>query len=101
MKGSVLQRRKGLLAVVALVKDQSDVIAGFGQLPVMAREFLGEGAELGAVVDVAGVNLVEQGGVKIGAEQQAEAALAQVAALHIPLFHKVYAGNVNDSTDFH
>src|ERR1035441_10168832 len=81
MKGSVLQRRKGLLAVVALVKDQSDVIAGFGQLPVMAREFLGEGAELGAVVDVACVNLVEQGDVKIGADQQAEAGLAQVAAL--------------------
>src|ERR1039458_3343415 len=75
MKGRVLQRRKGLLAVVALVKDQSDVIAGFGQLPVMAREFLGDGAELGAVVDVAGVNLVEQGDVKIGADQQAEADL--------------------------
>jgi hypothetical protein len=81
MKGSVLQRLKGLLAIVALVKDQGDVIAGFGQLPVMGREFFGDGAELGAVVDIAGVNLVEQGDVEIGADQQAETDLAQIAAL--------------------
>src|ERR1035441_3222138 len=94
MKGSVLQRRKGLLAVVALVKDQSDVIAGFGQLPVRAKKFLGDGAELGAVVDVAGVNLVEQGDVKIGADQQAEADLAQVAALLlvVPALRKLGRG---------
>ena len=81
MKRSVLHRRKGLLAIVALVKDQGNVIAGLGQLPVMGREFLGDGAELGAVVDIAGVDLVEQGDVKIGADQQAEADLAQIAAL--------------------
>src|ERR1022692_4035221 len=81
MKGSVLQRLKGLLAIVALVKDQSDVIAGFGQLPVMGREFLGDGLELGAVVDISSVNLVEQRDVEIGADQQAEADLAQIAAL--------------------
>ena len=81
VKGGVLQRLKGLLAVVALVEDQGDVIAGLGQLPVMGGEFLGDGAELGAVVDIAGVNLVKQGDVEIGADQQAEADLAQVAAL--------------------
>jgi hypothetical protein len=81
MKGSVLQRFKGLLTIVALVKDQGDVIAGFGRLPVMGREFLGYGAELGGVVDIAGVNLVEQRDVEIGADQQAEADLAQIAAL--------------------
>src|ERR1022692_2659796 len=81
MKRSVLQRIKGLLAIVALVKDQGDVIAGFGQLPVMSREFLSDGAALVAVVDIAGVNLVEQGDVEIGADQQAEADLAQIAAL--------------------
>src|SRR5664279_6423334 len=81
MKGSVLQRCKGLLAIVALVKDEGDVIAGLGQLPVMGREFLGDGAELGAVVDIAGVDFVEQGNVKIGADQKAEADLAQIAAL--------------------
>src|SRR5260370_27593328 len=43
MKGSVLQSLKGLLAVVALVKDQSDVTAGFGQLPVMGGKFLADG----------------------------------------------------------
>jgi hypothetical protein len=57
------------------------VIAGFGQLAVMGREFLGDGLELGAVVDIAGVNLVEQRDVEIGADQQAEADLAQIAAL--------------------
>src|ERR1022692_2860442 len=81
MKRSVLQRHKSLLAIVALVKDQGDVIAGFGQLPVMGREFLGDGAELGAVIDIAGVNLVEQRNVEIGADQQAETDLAQIAAL--------------------
>jgi hypothetical protein len=81
MKRSVLQRREGLLAIVALVKDQRDVLAGLGQLPVMGREFFGDGAELGAVVDIAGVDLVEQGDVKIGADQQTEADLAQIAAL--------------------
>jgi hypothetical protein len=34
MKGRVLQRLECLLAIVALVKDQGDGIAGFGQLPV-------------------------------------------------------------------
>ena len=81
MKGSVLQRRKGLLAIVALVEDQGNVIAGLGQLPVMGGEFLGDRAEFGAVVDIAGVDLVEQGDVKIGADQEAEADLAQIAAL--------------------
>src|SRR5271156_81851 len=81
MKGSVLQRRKGLLAIVALVKDQGNVIAGLGQLPVMGREFPGDGLELGAVVDIAGVDFVEQGDVEVGADQQAEADLAQIAAL--------------------
>ena len=57
------------------------MIAGFGQLPVMGGEFLGDGAELGAVVDIAGVNLVEQGDVEISANQQAETDLAQIAAL--------------------
>jgi hypothetical protein len=47
----------------------------------MGREFFGDGAELGAVVDIAGVDLVEQGDVKIGADQQTEADLAQIAAL--------------------
>src|ERR1039458_9210907 len=81
MKGSVLQRLKGFLAIVALVKDQGDVIAGVGQLPVMGREFLGDGAELGAVVDIAGVDLVEQRDVEIGADQQTQADLTQIAAL--------------------
>ena len=81
MKRSVLQRLEGLLAVVAFVKHQGDVIAGFGQLPVMGRELLGDGVELGAVVDIAGVDLVEQRDVEIGADQQAKADLAQIAAL--------------------
>ena len=76
-----MQGLKGFLAIVALVEDQSDVIAGFGQLPVMGGEFPGDGAELGAVVDIAGVNLVEQRDVEIGADQQAEADLTQIAAL--------------------
>lgn len=81
MKGSVLQGLEGFLAVVALVKDQGEVIAGVGQLPVMSGEFFGDGAELGAVVHIAGVDLMEQRDMEIGADQQAEADLAQIAAL--------------------
>src|SRR5664280_691170 len=102
MKGTVLQRRKGLLAIVALVKDQGNVIAGLGQLPVMGREFLGDGAELGAVVDIAGVDLVEQGDVKIGADQQTEADLAQIAALLlvVPALRKFGRGTGIDAVSY-
>jgi hypothetical protein len=34
----------------------------------MGREFFGDGAELGAVVDIAGVDLVEQRNVEVGAD---------------------------------
>src|SRR5207249_12149397 len=60
---------------------RSSDLAGLGQLPVLGREFIGDGAELGAVVDIASVNLMKQGDVEIGAHQQAEADLAQIAAL--------------------
>ena len=81
MEGSVLQSLKGVLAVVALIKDESYVIAVVRQLPVMGGEFPGDGAELGAVIDIARVDLVEQRDVEIGADQQTETDLAQVAAL--------------------
>ena len=80
-KPTPLQLLEGFLAVVPLVEDHGDVIAGLGQLPVMRGEFLDDRAELGAVVDIAGVNLMKQGDVEIGADQQAQADLAQIAAL--------------------
>jgi hypothetical protein len=67
---------QAVLAVVPLVEDDGDVIAGLGQLPVVGREFFDDRAELGAVVDVAGVDLMKQGDVEIGADQQAQADLA-------------------------
>src|SRR6266700_2366850 len=81
MKGRAVPGIEALLAVVPLVEDYGDVIAGLGQLPVLGREFIGDGAELGAVVDIASVNLMKQGDMEIGAHQQAEADLAQIAAL--------------------
>ena len=71
----------GLLAVVAFVEDQRDVLAGLGQFLVMGHEFLGYGAELDAVSDIAGINPVQQGNVEIRADQQAQAHLSQIAAL--------------------
>jgi hypothetical protein len=53
MKRSAVQGFQGLRTIVALVEDQGDVIAGFGQLPVVGGKFDGDGAELGTVVDIA------------------------------------------------
>ena len=80
MKGGTLPHVEASLTVVPLVEDHRNVLAGLGQLSVLGGEFLGDGAELGAVVDIAGVDLMKQGDVEIGADQQAQANLAQVAA---------------------
>ncbi len=80
MKGGTLPHVETFLTVVPLVEDHGNVLAGLGQLSVLGGEFLGNGAELGAVVDIAGVDLMKQGDVEIGADQQAQANLAQVAA---------------------
>src|SRR5208283_144978 len=81
VKGGILPRLEAFQTVVPLVEDHSDVLAGLGQLPVLRGEFRGDGLELGAVVDIAGVNLMKQGNVEIGADQQAQTDLAEVAAL--------------------
>jgi len=75
------QRVEGPHAIVALVEDQRDVLAGLGQIPVAGGQFLGQRAELAAVGDVAGVDPVQQRDVEIGADQQAETHLPEVAAL--------------------
>jgi hypothetical protein len=51
VKGGTLPRVEAFLAVVPLVEDHGDVLTGLGQLSVLGGEFLGDGAELGAVVD--------------------------------------------------
>ena len=81
MKRRVLQGVKCLFTVVALVENQGNVIAGFGELAVMGGELFGDGAELGAVIDIAGIDLMKQRNVELGADQQAQADLAQIAAL--------------------
>ena len=47
----------------------------------MGGQIFGDGTELDAVVDIAGVDAVKQWDVKIGAHQQAQIDLPQVAAL--------------------
>ena len=76
VKRRTLQRLEAFLAVVPLVEDHGDVIAGLGQLPVLGGELLGDGGELGAVVDIAGVNLMKQWDMEIGADQEAQTDLA-------------------------
>ena len=69
MKRRVLQGRKGLFTVVAFVEHQGNVIAGFGELAVMGGDLFGDGAELGAVVDIADVDLMKQRNMELGADQ--------------------------------
>src|SRR5947208_11985954 len=78
---AVGQSLEAVLAVVALVEDQRDVLAGLGQFLVMSRQLLGNGAELDTVGDIASINPVQEGNVEIRADQQAQAHLPEVAAL--------------------
>src|SRR5712692_501247 len=81
MKGRVGQGLECFGAVVAFVEDQGDVITGLDQIPVVGGQVFGDGTKLDAVVDIAGVDAVKQRDVKIGAHQQAQIDLPQVAAL--------------------
>src|SRR5712692_9470338 len=81
MKGGLGQGLERFGAVVAFVEDQRDVITGLDQIPVVGGQVFGDGTELDAVVDIAGVDAVKQWDVKIGAHQQAQIDLPQVASL--------------------
>ena len=52
-----------------------------GQIAVRGGQFLGDSAELDTIVDIASVDVVKQGNVEIGADQQAETDLSQIATL--------------------
>ena len=64
-----------------LSKTSRDVLAGLGQFPVVGGQFLGDRAELDTVGHVAGVDPMQQRDVEVGADQQAEADLAEIATL--------------------
>src|SRR5260370_42409890 len=81
VEGRVGQSVAGFLAVVSLVKDQGDVIAGLGQIAVRGGQFLGDSAELDTIGDIASVDVVKQGNVETGADQQAETDWSQIATL--------------------
>src|ERR1022692_1922359 len=81
VKGCLGQGVERFGAVVAFVEDQRDVITGLDQMPVVGGQVFGDGTELDAVVDVAGIDAVKQWDVKIGAHQQAQIDLPQVASL--------------------
>jgi len=81
MKGCLGQGLERCGAVVSCVEDQRDVITGPDQIPVVGGQLCGDGTELDAVVDMAGVDAVKQWDVKIGAHQQAQIDLPQVASL--------------------
>ena len=81
VKGCLGQGVERFGAVVAFVEDQRDVITGLDQMPVVGGQVFGDGTELDAVVEVAGIDAVKQWDVKIGAHQQAQIDLPQVASL--------------------
>src|SRR5260370_5992256 len=81
MKGCPGQGLERFGAVVALVENQRDVITGLDQIPVVGGQIFGNGTELDAVMDIAGVDAVKQWDVKISAHKQAQIDLPQVASL--------------------
>ncbi len=80
MKGGGVEHLKGLGGVVPFIKDQGDVLTALGHLAVALAQFLADGLEGGRVVDVAGVNFVEEGAMEVGADEHPQVDLAQVAA---------------------
>ena len=81
VKGCLGQGLERFSTVVAFVEDQRDVITGLDQIAVVGGQVFGDGTKLDAVVNIAGIDAVEQRDVKIGAHQQAQIDLPQVAAL--------------------
>src|ERR1700682_1381850 len=81
MKGGLAQGLKSFGAIVPLIEDQGDVIAGLRQIAVMGSQVLGDGTELDAVMDIAGIDAVKQRDMKIGAHQQSQIHLPQIASL--------------------
>src|SRR4029077_13066403 len=81
MKGGLIQGLERFGAIVAFVEDQGDVITRLDQVAVVGGQVLGDGTELNAVVDIAGIDAVKQRDVKIGAHQQTQIDLPQVATL--------------------
>jgi hypothetical protein len=69
-----MERRPGqslesLGAVVAFIEDESDVLARLSQIAVAMGQLFGDGTEFDTIVDITGVDGVEQRHVKIGADQ--------------------------------
>src|SRR5207247_3128127 len=60
--------------------NEGDVLTPLGKLAITLRQFLGNGLKNSAVVDVAGVHLVEQRHMKVGADQKAQTDLTQIDA---------------------
>src|ERR1035438_2936082 len=61
--------------------ERFGAVVGLDQMPVVGGQVFGDGTELDAVVEVAGIDAVKQWDVKIGAHQQAQIDLPQVASL--------------------
>ena len=66
MEGSRGQQVQAVHTVVAFVKDNGNVLAGLNQITIVGGQLLGDGQELNAVVDVAGIDRMEQRDVKVG-----------------------------------
>src|ERR1700728_3187633 len=64
--------KAGSLLLPFFIEDQGDVRARLSQLAVMGGQLCGDRAELDTVVDIARVDLMKQGNMEIGADQQTE-----------------------------
>ena len=74
----LIQRRKRLRRIVALVKDQRDVTDSLAQGMAPLGQLLGQATEGGGIMLVAGIGVVQQRDLPIGSDQQGQAEEAQV-----------------------
>ena len=78
VKRSLLDGLEVILRVVALVKDQGDVMDSLTQGSAPLGEFIGHAAEGGGIMLVAGIGVVQQRDFPVGRDQQGQTEEAQV-----------------------
>jgi len=83
VKRSLLDRLEVVLRVVALIKNQRDVMDSLAQGTAPLGQFLGHAAKGAGIMLVAGIGVVQQGDFPVGSNQQCQAEEAQVVP---PLF---------------
>jgi len=78
VKRSLLDQLEVILGVVALVKDQGEVMDSFAQGTAPLGQLVGHATEGGGIMLVAGIGMVQQGDLSVGRDQEGQTEEAQV-----------------------